>query len=152
MNSVNLPTLRKLILIAAWASIGVAAYGSLMRATFVYDLYYRISPLIAHPSMRAYGSVEHFVAYSIIGILFCALYPRSWLRVYLLLLLFIGGLEVLQTLTPDRHGTLHDAVEKMMGGVIGVGLVKVVLWWRRSAASSLLTDDPQIVASQSKDL
>jgi len=29
-------------------------------------------------------------------------------------------LEYLQTLTPDRHGTLVDASEKIIGGVLGI--------------------------------
>jgi len=35
-------------------------------------------------------------------------------------------LELAQTLTPDRHGTLIDALEKMAGGVTGIVLTKIV--------------------------
>jgi VanZ family protein len=35
-------------------------------------------------------------------------------------------LEILQTLTPDRHGTLVDAVEKMAGAGLGIILATAV--------------------------
>jgi VanZ family protein len=36
-------------------------------------------------------------------------------------------LEFLQTLTPDRHGKLLDASEKVIGGFLGVFLAVVAL-------------------------
>jgi len=38
---------------------------------------------------------------------------------------FNSLLELTQTLTPDRHGTLIDALEKMAGGAIGIMLTKI---------------------------
>jgi VanZ family protein len=123
--------LRKLVTAVAWVSLAVIAYATLMKSAFVYKLYYSVSPYLNHPSMAAYGSMEHFVVFAVVGFVFSALYPRSALRICVLLFLFIGALEVLQTFTPDRHGTLHDAIEKMIGGAIGVSLMKVVSWWGR---------------------
>jgi VanZ family protein len=39
-------------------------------------------------------------------------------------------LEILQTLTPDRHGTLIDALEKMAGGAAGILLARRILRFR----------------------
>jgi hypothetical protein len=36
-------------------------------------------------------------------------------------------LEILQILTPDRHGTLVDALEKMAGGAAGIFLARSIL-------------------------
>ncbi|WFU46156.1 hypothetical protein QA640_45670 (plasmid) [Bradyrhizobium sp. CB82] len=36
-------------------------------------------------------------------------------------------LEFLQTLTPDRHGRLLDASEKVIGGLLGILLASIVL-------------------------
>jgi hypothetical protein len=57
--------------------------------------------------------------------LFTVAYPRR----LILVLCVVGGsaviLELAQTLTPDRHGTLIDALEKMAGGAIGIMLTKI---------------------------
>jgi hypothetical protein len=39
-------------------------------------------------------------------------------------------LEYLQTLTPDRHGTLVDAFEKIGGGAFGICAAKITLYFR----------------------
>jgi VanZ family protein len=41
-------------------------------------------------------------------------------------------LEALQLLTPDRHGRIQDALEKMAGGVIGILVAQATLKWTRS--------------------
>jgi hypothetical protein len=59
--------------------------------------------------------------------LFYLAYPR---RIFLVCLMVLGGtmlLEYLQTLTPDRHGTLFDASEKIAGGVLGICAARVAL-------------------------
>ena len=72
------------------------------------------------PDMRMYAHFEHIIAFAVIGALFSFAYPR---RILLVCCIVVGGaavLEVLQTLTPDRHGTLVDAFEKMAGGGAGI--------------------------------
>jgi hypothetical protein len=123
--------LRGFILVAAWASVAAVVYATLSKLELVYRLYYMLAPFLNYPSMRTYATIEHLAAYGMVGMLFCALYPRSLLRVCFFLFLFIVGLEVLQTLTPDRHGTLRDAVEKMIGGVTGAMLMTAVQSWKR---------------------
>jgi hypothetical protein len=40
-------------------------------------------------------------------------------------------LEIAQTLTPDRHGTLTDALEKIAGGAAGILFVRAILHFRQ---------------------
>jgi VanZ family protein len=120
------------IVAAAWTSLAVVVYATLSKLDLIYRLYYLMAPFLNYPSMRTYATIEHLAAYGIVGMLFCALYPRSLLRVCFFLFLFIVGLEVLQTLTPDRHGTLRDAIEKMIGGVTGAVSMTAALNWKRT--------------------
>ena len=124
--------LRKLVIVAAWSSLAIVAYATLSKAGLVYRLYYKLAPFLDYPSMRTYASFEHVFAYMVVGALFCAVYPRSMWRVCLLLFLGIACLEALQNLTPDRHGTLRDAIEKMTGGALGAFLVRLGLRWART--------------------
>ena len=42
------------------------------------------------------------------------------------------ALELMQTLTPDRHGTLLDAAEKIAGGACGILTAKALLnFWNQ---------------------
>ena len=124
--------LRGFIVMAAWASAAAVIYATLSKLELVYRLYYLLAPFLNYPSMQTYATIEHLTAYGVVGMLFCAVYPRSLLRVCFFLFLFIIGFEVLQTLTPDRHGTLHDAVEKMIGGATGAVLMTAALSWKRT--------------------
>ena len=124
--------LRGFIVVAAWASLAAVIYATLSKLELVYRLYYLLAPFLNYPSMRTYATIEHLAAFGVVGMLFCALYPRSLLRICFFLFLFIAGLEVMQTLTPDRHGTLGDAAEKMIGGAAGAVLMAAALRWRRT--------------------
>lgn len=124
--------LRGFIVVAAWASAAVVAYATLSRLEWIYRLYYLLAPFLNYPSMRSYATIEHLAAYGVVGMLFCALYPRSLLRVCFFLSLFIVGLEVLQTFTPDRHGSSRDAIEKIIGAVTGAVLMTAALSWKRN--------------------
>ena len=124
--------LRGVIVVAAWVSVAAVVYATLSKLELVYRLYYLLAPFLNYPSMRTYATIEHLAAYGMIGLLFCAVYPRSLLRVCFFLFLFIVGLEALQTVTPDRHGTLRDAVEKMIGAATGAVLMTAALSWKRT--------------------
>jgi VanZ family protein len=72
-------------------------------------------------------SFEHIIGFALVGVLFGIAYPR---RTILVCCIILGGaalLEILQTLTPDRHGTLVDALEKMAGGAAGISFARCVL-------------------------
>jgi VanZ family protein len=125
-NPMRGSVLVKPIAVAAWASIAIIAYATLARVGFVYDIYYRISPFIMRPEIKAYAHVEHLMAFAVFGGLFYFGYPR---RIILVCWVVLGSavvLEVLQTLTPDRHGTLVDAAEKMVGGAVGIAIARCV--------------------------
>jgi VanZ family protein len=110
----------------AWASIIFIAYATLTRVGFVYSIYYKLSPYLMQPQMKTYVHFEHVIAFATIGALFSFIHPR---RTILVCGLVLGGaavLEILQTLTPDRHSTLVDTVEKMAGGAAGIIFTKGV--------------------------
>ena len=69
----------------------------------------------------------HFAAFAILGALFCFAYPR---HIALVCLVVFGSallLEFMQLLTPDRHGRIHDAIEKMTGGSAGLVTGRAIL-------------------------
>jgi VanZ family protein len=117
----------RLITAAAWLAIFAIAYATLTRVGFVYGIYYKLSPILMHPEMKTYARFEHIIAFAILGALFGFAYPRS---IVLVCCVVLGGaalLEMLQTLTPDRHGTLIDMMEKMAGGAAGIILSQAIL-------------------------
>jgi VanZ family protein len=48
-------------------------------------------------------------------------------------------LEILQLLTPDRHGRIPDAIEKMTGGVAGIAVAQAILFFGRCQLVPQLT-------------
>ncbi len=98
----------KIITPVAWAILAFIVFATL-------------SPIGLRPHLEDV-SVERFSAFAAAGLLFGLAYPR---RLWLVLALVIGtacALEALQHLTPDRHGHVSDAVVKMIGGAVGVGI------------------------------
>ena len=85
--------------------------------------------------MRTFAHFVHVVAFAILGALFTFAYPG---RLLLVSCIVIGGaslLEIAQTLTPDRHGTLIDAFGKGSGGAAGILLVKAIQHFRAERKS-----------------
>jgi len=117
----------KLIIIAAWASIGFIAYATLAHVQFVYAIYYKLAPILRGPEIHAYVRFEHVIAFAVLGALFCFAYPRHLFVVCTIVFGSAVLLELLQNLTPDRHASLGDAVEKLAGGAGGIILAKTVL-------------------------
>lgn len=98
---------RKVVIVIAWASLVLIAFATL-------------SPIGLRPHFTGV-SVERFGGFAVVGFLFGMAYPR---HIWVVLAIVAGaavGLEVLQHLTPDRHGEVPDAIIKLAGGVIGVG-------------------------------
>jgi hypothetical protein len=118
---------RKPFIIMAWALVGFIAYATLAHVGFVYSIYYKLAPILLRPEMQTYAHFEHIIAFAVLGALFCFAYPR---HVALVCAIVFGSavlLELLQTLTPDRHGTLMDAIEKIAGGACGVIFARIAL-------------------------
>ena len=120
--------LHRMITAAAWASIAVIAYATLSRVGMVYSMYERIAPLVNRPSISSYVHFEHLLAFAVAGLLFGLAYPRSTILVCCIVFGTAALLEILQTLTPDRHGTVFDALEKMAGGAAGILVARTAIW------------------------
>ena len=115
---------------AAWIAIIAIAYATLTHVGFVYGIYFKLAPYLMRPAMQSYAHFEHVIAFAFVGALFGLAYPK---RPILALGIVIGAaalLEILQTMTPDRHGTLIDALEKMAGGAAGIAIARAArgLW------------------------
>jgi VanZ family protein len=124
---------QKLIVVAAWASVAVLVYATLTQVGFVYSIYYKLAPFLMWPAMRSYAHVEHVIAFAIFGALFSFAYPKRITFACCVVFLSAVTLEYLQTLTPDRHGTLIDAFEKIIGGALGIIAARAILWFARTS-------------------
>ena len=111
---------RRLIVAGAWASIIFIAYATLTHVGFVYSIYFKLAPFLMQPEIRTYAHLEHVLVFAIVGALFGFAYPRRTLLVCLIIFGSAAILEILQTMTPDRHGHVIDALEKMAGGAAGM--------------------------------
>jgi VanZ family protein len=107
--------LHRLFLIAAWTCLTFIAYATL-------------SPLAARPTVVPSAGLEHFAAFAVLGALFCLAYPRHWVFVLAIVPGSAVVLELAQLLTPDRHGELVDALQKMAGGTFGICVIAVLRW------------------------
>lgn len=127
---------RKIIIGAAWGSVAALAYATLTHVGFVYSIYYKLAPLLMWPGMRALARVEHVIAFAVLGALFSFAYPKRIVFVCCVVFLSAVILEYLQTFTPDRHGTVVDAFEKIIGGALGISVARAVLnsWSRKSSS------------------
>jgi hypothetical protein len=121
--------LQKLVIIAAWASILALAFATLTHVGFVYAIYYRLTPLLTRPEIRFYAHFEHVIGFAVFGALFAFAYPRNLVFVCCIVFISAVALEYLQTLTPDRHGRLIDAFEKVIGGALGIFAARAILWF-----------------------
>jgi hypothetical protein len=123
----------KMLITAAWGATVAIAYATMTRVGFVYSLYFRLSSIMMLPDMRTYAHFEHVIAFAVFGALFYLAYPRHIILVCCLVFGSAAILEFLQTLTPDRHGTMIDAAEKIAGGAAGIFVARVILsfGWRK---------------------
>jgi VanZ family protein len=117
---------QKFIVFAAWASIAALAYATLTHVGFVYSIYFKLLPFL-HAKMTTYAHFEHVIAFAFLGALFYLAYPKRVIFVFGVVFISAVSLEYLQTLTPDRHGTLIDACEKTIGGALGILAARAML-------------------------
>jgi VanZ family protein len=109
-------SIQKLSSIASWV-------------VFAFIVCATLSPIEHRPTLPTGPGFEHVAAFIVLGALFSVAYPRKTAFVFVLVL---GGavlLELAQTLTPDRHGRILDAVEKMIGGGIGIVIAQAMRIW-----------------------
>jgi VanZ family protein len=107
----------KLVLAAAWALLAFMAYAT-------------ISPIQDRPTLLTSSSLERLAAFAVLGALFCFAYPHHTLLVCLIVLGSVVLPEILQMLTPDRHGRIQDAIEKMAGGSVGIAVGRAILYFK----------------------
>lgn len=105
---------------AAWITVIAIAYATLTHVELVYGIYFKLSPYLLHPAMRTYAHFEHIAAFFFLGVLFAFAYPRRPILICCIVFGVALILELLQTITPDRHGTIIDAFEKLGGGAAGI--------------------------------
>ena len=115
---------------AAWLAVITIAYATLTHIDFVYGIYFKLSPFLMRPAMRTFAHFEHVIAFASLGALFSFAYPRRPILVFGIVFGAAVFLEILQTMTPDRHGTLVDALEKIAGGAVGNMIMRTAqrLW------------------------
>jgi VanZ family protein len=109
----------KLVTVAAWVCLAVIVYAT-------------ISPIQLRPTLHTSTTHEHIVAFAFLGVLFSLAYPR---HIALVCLIVVGGavlLEIMQLLTPDRHGRIRDAIEKIVGGAAGIMAGRAILHFERA--------------------
>ncbi|MEH2515720.1 VanZ family protein [Bradyrhizobium sp. AZCC 1610] len=110
----------QLAIAAAWIAVIAIAYATLTHVGFVYAIYFKLAPYLMRPAMQTYAHFEHVIAFAFLGALFGFAYPRRPILVCVIVFGAAALLEIMQTITPDRHGTLIDALEKMAGGAAGI--------------------------------
>ena len=103
--------LSKLIVLSAWCALGLVAFVTL-------------SPIGLRPETGSVG-IERFLAYGLLGALFVMSYPHHFIRVTAFILVVASSLELLQHLTPDRHGHIADLAEKIAGGLAGSSVTRL---------------------------
>jgi hypothetical protein len=64
--------------------------------------------------------LERVGAFALLGLLFTINYPRRYGLVLAMVFGTAVALEFFQILIPDRHARLVDAVEKLVGGGVGI--------------------------------
>lgn len=134
----NRTTILRLITATAWLAVIGIAYATLTKVGFVYGIYFKLAPYLMRLEMQTYAHFEHIIAFAILGALFGLAYPRRTVLVCCIVFGAAALLEIAQTFTPDRHGTLIDAVEKIAGGAIGILAAQAIrhFWLDKQATSN----------------
>lgn len=116
--------------IAAWAMVSLIGYATLTKVQFIFLVYGKIRPFLFGASMATWAHLEHAIAFSMLGILFALAYPRRPLMTCPIVIAIAVFFELFQTLTPDRHGRLIDASEKIVAGCVGIAVVTLIQFVR----------------------
>lgn len=111
-------TLQRLLRVVAWALLI-----GLLVVTLEPDQFRPVSTLPLQ--------WEHALAVALIGFVFALAYPRHIIAVSLVVLGATVLLELLQLVTPTRHGRLVDVAFKLAGGGAGLFLGYIVNRLRR---------------------
>jgi VanZ family protein len=106
--------LHKLYAAIAWTSLAFITWATL-------------SPIRERPHLPTSVHFEHLLGFAFLGIVFVVAHPQRTTLVSSIVLGSAVLLEYLQTFTPDRHGRLIDALDKIVGGSLGILVATVAL-------------------------
>jgi VanZ family protein len=84
-------------------------------------IFVTLSPINLRPNSPLPTGAERAFAFMLVGFVFALAYPR---RIVLVAVIVLGStvlLELLQLVSPSRHGRIIDVAVKLIGG--GLGLV-----------------------------
>ena len=112
--------MKRAFVIAAWTVAAAVAYGTVAPVRVPYAIYFKLAPWLGHPSFHKFAAIEHVTVFALLGALIAFAFPNRIIIVCCIIVFSVVLLECLQTLTPDRHGTIVDACEKIGGGLLGV--------------------------------
>lgn len=104
--------LHKLIIAAAWASLLFIAFATLVPL--------HLRPGLADVETFSSVLVERIGAFAVLGCLFSMSYPRRYGFICGLVFGSAIVLEALQIFVPDRDARVVDAIEKLLGGGVGI--------------------------------
>jgi hypothetical protein len=99
----------------------VAAWGALLAILAI-----TLGPIGMRPVSGGPVQIERFLAFAVLGGLFGLAYPGRWRTVLALVVGAAIGFEILQAVTPDRHGRFADLAVKAAGGAVGVILAQAI--------------------------
>jgi uncharacterized membrane protein YoaK (UPF0700 family) len=111
--------IHRILVIAAWAVL-------------IFIVHASISPIADRPHLPGSTILQHLAAFGALGVLFCLAYPRHTPLVCLIVLGSALALELMQVLTPDRHGRVRDAIEKLSGGAAGILVGRALLHFEQA--------------------
>ncbi len=83
-------------------------------------IFVTLSPINLRPISPLPTQVERAIAVMLVGFVFALAYPRRFVLVAVIVLGATALLELLQLVTPSRHGGWPDVAVKLLGGSIGL--------------------------------
>ena len=89
-------------------------------------VYATVTPISLRPT-SGHLHPERMLAYFALGVVLSLARPKRPLASAVVVTLIACGLEYLQTFVPTRDGRWPDAVEKTLGGVVGVLFAELLL-------------------------
>ena len=96
-------------------------------------VYATLAKLAGRPALMGHAEaywvvvIERFSAYCLLGFLLSFLLPGRFTLACAFVIAVALGLEILQTLVPDRDPGLLDVLQKAAGGILGVSLAQTIL-------------------------
>jgi VanZ family protein len=104
--------LNKVISAAGWTCLVLIAFATLV------PLHSR--PALTYTEPFSIVLLERVVAFAVLGLLFSISYPRRYSFIFVTVFGSAIVLEALQIFVPDRDARVLDAIEKLVGGGIGI--------------------------------